>query len=398
MEAPAPTVKTGDRITVTVGDVAFGGEGVARVAGFVLFIPWVLAGETVEVEILEVKKQFGRARLVKILQPSPERVAPRCRYFGDCGGCQYQHLAYPAQLRLKRKQVADIFQRIGALDPLLVDPVAPCPQPYDYRNRIMVRSQWDKYKRGLNIGFIRADNRLVVDVEECLIAEPELNRQLTRLRAQPPPKGGIKVVLRLPPPGWEVPRDSFFQNNFHMLPDLVRVVRGCLHRSQARFLLDLYCGVGFFSVELADAVEAFAGVEYDALAVEAARHNAAARQRGNGDYYQGQTEERLPGLLRRFRPEATAVILDPPRRGCQPVILELLRQTRPAQIIFVSCHPATLARDLNVLTAERVYEVVKVVPLDLFPQTQHVECVVDLRSRNERRPEDPAAGSRVLPG
>src|ERR1035437_3812597 len=195
MEAPAPTVKTGDRITVTVGDVAFGGEGVARAAGFVLFIPWVLSGETVEVEILEVKKQFGRARLVKILQPSPERVAPRCRYFGDCGGCQYQHLAYPAQLRLKRQQVADIFQRIGALDPLLVDPVAPCPQPYEYRNRIMVRSQWDKYKRGLNLGFIRADNRLVVDVEECLIAEPELNRQLTRLRAQPPPKGGIKVVL-----------------------------------------------------------------------------------------------------------------------------------------------------------------------------------------------------------
>jgi 23S rRNA (uracil1939-C5)-methyltransferase len=106
----------------------------------------------------------------------------------------------------------------------------------------------------------------------------------------------------------------------------------------------------------------------------------------------------LPDLLRRFRPEATAVILDPPRRGCQPVILELLRQTRPAQIIFVSCHPATLARDLNVLTAEGVYEVVKVVPLDLFPQTQHVECVVDLRCRSERLPEDPAAGTRVLPG
>src|ERR1051325_6770136 len=168
----------GRRLTVAIHDIAFGGEGVARVNDFVIFIPFVLPGEEVEIEMTELKKKFGRARLVRILKPAPDRTAPRCRYFGECGGCQYQHVDYPAQLRVKHKQVADLFERRGVFDRTLIEPVIPCPQPYGYRNRIMIRSQWDKFKQGLNIGFIRHDNRLVVDIEECAIAEPALNRQI----------------------------------------------------------------------------------------------------------------------------------------------------------------------------------------------------------------------------
>ena len=131
---------------------------------FVVFVPFVLVGEVVEAEITEVKKSFARARLVRVTQPSPERVLPACAHFGACGGCQYQHVAYPAQLRLKRKQVADLFQRIGGLPPELVAPVVPCPQPYGYRNRIMIRSQWNKPEQRLNIGFVRADCGLVEDI------------------------------------------------------------------------------------------------------------------------------------------------------------------------------------------------------------------------------------------
>ena len=138
-----------------------------------------------------------------------------------------------------------------------------------------------------------------------------------RVRAHPPPKGGLKVVLRVQPEGWKVPRDSFFQNNFFLLPHLVKTVRDCLRESGARFLLDLYCGVGFFSVELADLVDSFAGVELDKQAVEAARHNALARHCGNGEFLVGRAEEMLPSLLRRFPPEKTAVILDPPRKGAR---------------------------------------------------------------------------------
>src|SRR5580658_7296429 len=187
---------TGQTVRLTIDDIAFGGEGVGRVNDFVVFVPFVAPGEAVEAELIEVKKRFGRARLLQVLQPSPERVRAACRYFGECGGCQYQHLAYPAQLRIKHKQACDLFQRIGGIDPARVEAIIPCPEPYGYRNRIMIRSQWDKFKQGLNIGFLRADNRLVVDIEECKIAEPALNEQIQQVRLQPPPKGGIKVVLR----------------------------------------------------------------------------------------------------------------------------------------------------------------------------------------------------------
>lgn len=376
---PPSTVALGSKLSVTIHDIAFGGEGVARVDDFVLFVPFVLEGETVEVEVTEVKKRFARARLLRVLTPSPQRVAPECRYFGECGGCQYQHIAYPVQLELKHKQICALFERVGGFSAARIVPVIPCPQPYGYRNRIMIRSQWDKFKQGLNIGYIRADNRLVVDIEECKIAEPVLNAQIQHVRAHPPPKGGIKVVLRVAPENWEVPPDSFFQNNFHLLPRLVEVVREQLRASGARFLIDAYCGVGFFSVELADAVESFVGIELDQQAVKAARRNAAARQRQNGEFLLGRTEDLLPQVLSRFEAGSTAILVDPPRTGCPPASLELLRQTRPAQILYVSCHPATLARDLNILCAQGVFDLMKVVPLDMFPQTQHVECVADLR-------------------
>jgi len=226
----------GNKLSLRISDLAFGGEGVARWEDFVVFVPFVAVGELVEAEITELKKRYARARLLRVLEPSPERVEPGCRYFGACGGCQYQHLAYSAQLRLKHKQIGDLFERLGHFDRRLVAPVIPCPQPYGYRNRIMVRSQWDKFKQGLNIGFIRADSRLVVDVEECRLAEPALNEQLKYVRAHPPPKGGLKVVLRSSPPGWEVPPDSFFQNNSFLLPKLVEVARDALREAQTRQL------------------------------------------------------------------------------------------------------------------------------------------------------------------
>jgi tRNA/tmRNA/rRNA uracil-C5-methylase (TrmA/RlmC/RlmD family) len=389
-------LKTGDQITLTIHDIAFGGEGVGRIDDFVVFVPFVLVGETVAAEIAEVKKNFARAKLLRVEKPSPERVEPACRYFGACGGCQYQHVAYPAQLQLKHKQISDLFERVGKIPSDKIAPVIPCPQPYGYRNRIMIRSQWNKPEQKLNIGFIRADCGLVEDIEECKIAEPALNEQIRHVRAHPPPKGGIKVVLRVQPENWDVPPDSFFQNNFFLLPKLVETVREFISGTGVspvrsgeltgkmpvplKHLIDLYCGVGFFGIELADAVESFVGVEYDQRAIQSARRNAATRKISNGEFVAAKAEEVFGEVLKRFSPEATAVILDPPRKGCQPEILQLLRETKPGQVIYVSCHPATMARDLNVLCADSVFELARVQPLDMFPQTQHVECVADLRA------------------
>jgi len=370
----------GQKITLQISDIAFGGEGVARIDEFVVFVPFVLVGEEVEAEVTEVKKSFARAKLSRVIQASPDRVEAPCRYFGGCGGCQYQHIAYAAQLQIKHKQIADLFERIGKISREVVAPVVPCLQPFGYRNRVMIRSQWNKPEQKLNIGFVRWDCGLVEDIEECRIAEPPINEQIKHVRAHPPPKGGIKVVLRIPPENWEVPPDSFFQNNFFLLPELVKTVREFLVRGRARHLIDLYCGVGFFGIELADVVESFVGVEFDQQAIKAARRNAVLHERSNGEFISADVQEALPQLLTKFSPGATSLVLDPPRKGCQRELLELLRRERPAQIIYVSCHPATMARDLNVLCGDGVFKLVQVVPLDMFPQTQHVECVAELRA------------------
>jgi tRNA/tmRNA/rRNA uracil-C5-methylase (TrmA/RlmC/RlmD family) len=375
------SLSIGNSVTLKIQDLAFGGEGVGRIDELVIFVPYVITGETVEAEITELKKNFARAKLLRIVEASPERVKPECRYFGACGGCQYQHLAYPAQLLAKHKQISDLFERVGKISADKVAAVIPCPSPYGYRNRIMIRSQWNKPAQKLNIGFIRGDCGLVEDIEECKIAEPALNEQIGGVRRNPPPKGGIKVVLRVAPENWEVPRDSFFQNNFFLLPRLVDTVGEMVKAGGAKHLVDLYCGVGFFGIEAAALVESFVGVEFDQQAIRAAQKNAADRGIKNGEFRAARVEEALPGLLEKFSAEKTAVILDPPRKGCWPGALELLRNTRPAQVIYVSCHPATMARDLNILGAEGVYELVRVQPLDMFPQTQHVECVADLRAK-----------------
>ncbi len=160
----------------------------------------------------------------------------------------------------------------------------------------------------------------------------------------------------------------------------METARERVRQSRARFLIDAYCGVGFFSIELASQVEYFTGVEIDAAAIKAARRNAAAHGKTNGEFIAGAAETLLGPVLERFEAAATTVVIDPPRRGCEPQLLEVIRRRRPAQVLYVSCHPATLARDLNVLCLDNVFELSKIVPFDMFPQTQHVECLADLRA------------------
>ena len=380
----------GERHTLTITDLAFGGDGVGRIGEFVVFVPFVIPGERVDVELVDVKRQFARARLLAVVEASPHRVWARCPHFGECGGCQYQHLEYREQLRVKHKQVADLLERVGGFPPEVVQPVVACPQPYGYRNRIMIRSQWHKPEQRLVMGFLRHDNRLVVDLDECAIAEPGLNAEIRRVRANPPPKGGIKVSLRILPDDWEVPPDSFFQNNYFLLPQLVETVQARLAAAGVRHLVDVYCGVGFFGLSLAAGLDSVIGLECDAPAIRAARRNAERRGVPNATFVAGTAEDRLPGLLANLDSAQTAVILDPPRVGCQRSVIECLRSVRPAQLLYVSCHPATLARDLKLLCGDGVFRLERLDPLDMFPQTQHVECVADLRVGSPRPPRSDA--------
>ena len=243
----------------------------------------------------------------------------------------------------------------------------------------MVRSQRDRESGRMKVGFLAQGSKRVVDVEECAISEPVLNEQLLEVRASTPHKGGLKTVLRKMPEDWVVGRDSFFQNNFFLLPGLVNSVRKCLQDAGARHLIDAYCGVGFFSLECADLVETFVGVELDLQAIKSARQNMANRGIQNGQFAKGFAEEYLPGLLMRHPGEQTTLITDPPRTGCPKKSMDRIREKGPQQVIYVSCHPATLARDLKIMCEDNAYELVSVTPHDMFPQTQHVECVADLR-------------------
>ena len=370
-----------------IDDIAFGGEGVGRVDGFVVFVPLVIEGETVETTITEVKKNFARAELEKVVTTADSRIEPECKYFGDCGGCQYQHMSYEAQLGIKQKQVADLFERIGGFSQDKVVPVIPCPQPYHYRNRILVRSQWNGKAKKLLVGFRKRNSHWVVEIDDCKIAEPALNAQIPEVRANPPKRGGIKVNLRITPEDWIVPDHSFFQTNYFMLPRMVEAVRKVFQSNGSEYLIDTYCGVGFFAIELASLAKRYAGVEYDKGAIKAARENATKFGGDNGEFIEGRTEDLLPGLLSKFDAQNTSVILDPPRRGCAPAALEQLREVRPSQVIYISCHPATLARDLNILCADGVYRLEQVIPIDMFPHTQHVECITDLRLNKPSEPE-----------
>ena len=158
----------------------------------------------------------------------------------------------------------------------------------------------------------------------------------------------------------------------------MKTVRSYLQENGSRFLVDLYCGVGFFGIETADCVDRFVGVEMDKRAIDAARLNASRRGITNGEFRLGDAPGMLPGILEEFPAERTTVLIDPPRTGCPPESLRLLAEKRLQQIIYVSCHPATLARDLNILCNEGSYEVKQVRPLDMFPQTQHIECVANV--------------------
>ncbi len=380
--ADPPPLALGERITLDIHDLAFGGEGVGRHGELVVFVPYTCPGDRIEAKVTQVQKRFARAVLVRIVRAAPERVEPRCTYYGECGGCQYQHLSYEAQVRWKHKQVADLFERVGGFDPALVRPVIPCPAPYHYRNRILVRSQWNRPAQKLDLGYMRDDCGLVCDVERCEIAEPALNTALAEWRRNPPPKGGLKTTLRIPAEGWEVPEHSFFQNNFHALPAILDAARAFLADSGSRHLVDAYCGVGFFGIELSGGVASFVGIELDAPAIRAARRNAQSRGIQNGEFVSGDTDMLLPGVLHRLDAHQTTVLVDPPRVGCRPPTIELLRRVGPAQVLYVSCHPATLARDLKALCADGRFRLMAVQPVDMFPQTQHVECVADVRMAN----------------
>ena len=345
-------------VDLKIEDIAFGGKGVARENGKAVFVPFTIEGELVSAKIVREKKQFSEAEIVDLKERSSHRVEPRCPYFGVCGGCAYQHIDYEHQLKIKSRQVGDVLRRIGKLKNVPMRPIIPSPLEYAYRNRISVHAE-----NGM-IGYFRRDSHRLIDVERCPIAMEEVNRELADLRSRDVRDGHYTLRARSGPRIFSQTNDGVANALRDLIVDLIP--------PNQRLLIDAFCGAGFFAKALLEKFERVIGIDWDRFAIAAAKEDSRAKE----TYIAGNVENELYAALEKALPEKTTLLVDPPATGLSASLRKTIVDFAPATVIYISCNPATLARDLEELVAR--FKIESVTPLDMFPQTAEIEVVAVL--------------------
>lgn len=365
--------------------------------GLTVFVPLSAAGDLLTAEIAEIKGKTAFARIVEILRPSNDRTDPGCLYFGVCGGCDFQHLNYQAQLEAKTAIVRDCLKRIGKLEGEPAISMIPSPQPYGYRIRTQVHA--DPVTR--TIGFYKRQSHDVIEADHCPILVPELDETVRDIRKaadwdaldtetvdiEASSSGGISSVYAegiLDPTEtltfealgseYRFTARTFFQANRYMVEPLIDAATA---GPGGRLAIDLYCGIGLFTVPLAVKFERAVGVENSSESVSLAKINARASGRENAEFY----DSRVRAFLDERAEELAGpdlVLVDPPRSGVKKPTLDRIIGLAPGRINYVSCNPSTLARDVRILI-DGGYEIEDMTALDLFPQTHHVEAVVRMK-------------------
>jgi len=408
------------------------GSGIGYLNGIATFVPGLLPGETGEVEVYEAKKKWQRARLVSVIKRSPERVEAPCSVFDECGGCQLQHTTYEETLRWKQRWVEDALSRIGKIS-VEVKPISGMPSPWRYRNKASLHR-----KPTGKLGYYKEKSKDLVHFSDCLLLSERMNhwirlteefltegfeeihtlsfRENTRgeglLLLEGPPtkalsaddnpeffealfKEGVRSVWGTDSEGklalvwgdvdfreiildmtFDVSPLSFLQVNPLQTDILYSYVLEGAALTGNEIVWDLYSGIGTLALALASKAQKVTGIEENPYAVEDAIQNAVNNNAvGHVEFLKGKVESRIM----KIDEEPDVVVLDPPRAGMHPLVGQRLLELKPQRIIYVSCDPGTLARDLGVLT-QGGYEVESVQPVDMFPWTQHVETVVSLRT------------------
>ena len=395
------TATTGDIIDLTAERIAYGGEVVGRHQGLVVFVPLGAPGDRLRVRITERKKNYARGVIEETLESSPVRRVPACQYFGQCGGCQLQHIDYVAQLEAKSNFISEALKRVAGFDwPERIEVRAAAE--YGYRARAELKAE--RTARGeIRIGFNRLKSRSVCDVEHCPVLVPRLDAALSIIRdsirtspawerddqrtasfeiaadehdwACEPALAGVeagRLTRTVGDSAFRFSPSTFFQANALLIDDLVREVTGT---EAGDLAVDLYCGVGLFTVALARRFARVVGVESNPDAARFARENAVSNSAANVEVF----ADRVDRWLTRARSHDTRpdlLLLNPPRTGAAEAIREIAA-LGAARVTYVSCDPATLARDLAVLS-DAGYTLEGVRGFDLFPQTYHVETVAKL--------------------
>ncbi len=347
------------QLTVTVDSLNSEGVGVARHEGKVYFIPWVVPGDTVLVQVEKEHPRYNEARLIHLVQKSPDHIDPRCPYFFECGGCQLQHINDTAQLLYKQNKVEAALKRIARIESCEVSPILAAPERWHYRRRIQLHVD----RRG-KIGFFKLNSHQIVEIDHCLIADESLNRQLSDLRKSQPEKGFYELRVD--------DSSGFIQNNEAQNKVLINLVLKFVEARTDETIFDLYCGAGNYTFPLARDCLKIYGVEKSTDSIRMAREESVRQSVSNIHWKQGGVFE----ILTRLQKEGIScdkMVVNPPREGIGEA-MEALFKFHPQRIVYVSCNPSTFARDVARF-ARQGYRLVLCQPVDMFPQTIHVEVV-----------------------
>ena len=400
---------------LVIEKLVFGGEGLGHHEGKVVFVPFTAPGDRVEVRPLEHKKNFLRASVVRLLQPGPGRREPSCPYFGRCGGCQWQHIEYELQVETKRRILEELsHHRLPATGRI---PIAMEASPLEYGYRSRARVQLRRTGPDAQVGFYRYHSRAVEDIASCPLFRPALNQALDHVRhahregefgsedreldlacaedgtwrfadagdAMPEagPDSGEVLCRSIGEFEYAVAPSAFFQANDSMLSSLIARVRDIAGSGLSA--LDLYSGVGFFSLPLARSFQNVVAVEGNLLAHRCCILNQTRARQENIRAVCADVRDWMGAAASMAPPAFDLILLDPPRSGAGPEVMRRLMEWTPETIVYVSCDPQTLIRDLAMVPATN-YKIDIIAGLDLFPQTSHIETVVRL-TRSGGRPD-----------
>ena len=376
-------------VTLKVEKTAFGGEGLAHLPdGKTCFIEGALPGETVSTWIISDKKNFVKARLKQVIEASPDRVTAPCPYYDHCGGCQYQHAAYSAELKFKEEQVRELLSRQASIDPGLVAPIRFAQRDYGYRNSVTLHAQKTTF------GFIGKDNRSVIPVKNCLLADERLRpvfgfklqkkKKADRVTFKLDEKGKIASDLeetffriRLKDESFLVSSQGFFQNNLAVTELVADQIALWVEEMAPKVFFDLYAGVGVFSFLSAKRVPKVVCIEESPQSVQALKMNRDERKRISTEILEGRVERIFPEYFQKSTASRTLILMDPPRQGLDADFARFLAEkSGNFSMIYLSCDPATLARDLKTILSGGRAKVVQIIPFDMFPRTAHVEVLV----------------------
>jgi tRNA/tmRNA/rRNA uracil-C5-methylase (TrmA/RlmC/RlmD family) len=380
-------------IEIHIEKMAFGGEGIGYLDGKTCFVKGALPGETAIAKILQDKKNFIKAEAIKILNTSPHRVEPRCQYIEACGGCQYQHVSYEEELRLKEAQVREAMVRELGIKGYLVQPIRASSKEYRYRHSVTAHRTQKDNAVSQALGFVGPDNKSKVAVEDCLLINESLAGVFaSRFRLK---KNVDKISFKLGNDGRVVTDQDdlffrvtvgdetlitsskgFFQNNLFVTEVLAKKVSEWVDDLAPNEFFDLFSGVGTFTFLSAKKIEKVICIEESLVSVQALRMNASEKKRPV-EIIEGHVEKAFPIIFSKTKRENTLVFLDPPRHGLDRQFASFLgEQAGINGIIYVSCDLSTLTRDLKLIQTEGRFRIDEVAPFDMFPKTKHIETAV----------------------